>query len=315
MSEKKSGGILQRINNRKLDNNNNIDIKQRDKRRFWKGILVTIMASLVSSLALYVFVYPANFVPLGLEAVATMLLQVWNQPWFWTLLLNAPLIIYACFKLDRRYVFFSLLFTALSSLFLFVYPIINLPVYNKPDERLLAAICSGIMLGIRTGLMLRIGSSSGGVDIIAQVLGKRFPQVNIERIITVICCTLIFGSYFVYRDFDCILLGMVQMFISERATTFLMRQNREAIKVEIVTKTPEKLKEDIIVNLRHSATVIDGKGLYSGEANTVLFVVLNLYQMADFINIIKKYPDTFVYYYDVKGVYGNFRRFRDEIVK
>ena len=295
---------------------NTIDIKKRDKIRFVKYTFATVIAAIVSSLALYVFVYPANFVPLGLEAVVTMLQSLFkiNAGWF-NLLLNAPLVLYALFKLDKKYVIFTLFFTLLSSVVLIVLEKLEFPQYIAPNERLLASVFAGIMLGVRTGLMLRIGASTGGVDIIARIVQNKIPHVNVERIITVICCLLICVSYFVYKDFNCILLGIVQMFISEKATTFLMKDNREAFKLEIVTKYPQELRDDIIFNLRHSATVIDGKGMYSDTSYSVVFVVLNLYQMADFMNIIKKYPDTFVYYFDVKGVYGNFRRFKDEEVK
>ena len=295
---------------------NNIDIKRRDRIRLVKYSIYTLIAAFVSATALHVFVYPASFVPLGLEAVVTMLYSLFpsiNAGYF-NLILNAPLIIFAIIKLNKKYVCFSVAFTIISSLFLILLEAISFPQYLE-NERLLAAIFAGIMLGIRTGLMLRIGSSTGGVDIIAVIFQKKFPQVNIERIITVICLVLIGTSYFVYKDFNCILLGIVQMFISEKATTFILKDTRKAVKVEIITKHPDDVRQDIVVNLRHSATVMKGKGMYSGDEYYTVVSVLNLYQMADVINIVKRYSDTFVFYTEVQGVFGNFRRYKDEIVK
>jgi len=296
--------------------NNNIDIKKRDKLRLIKFTLITIGAAIVSALAMHVFIYPADFVPLGLEAIVTMLQDITkiNAGWF-NLLFNLPLIILALIKLKKSYAIFTLLFTFVSSGFLILFETINFPQYVHPNERLLASIFAGMMLGVRTGLMMRIGSSTGGVDIIAKMINPKFPHVNTERIISIFCAIVICLSYFCYQDFNCILLGFVQMFISEKATTFLMKDNREAVKIEIVTKEPEKIRDDIITNLRHSATIINSKGMFSGEQNSIVVVILNLYQMADFISIIKKYPDVFVYYHEVKGVKGNFRRFKDEEVK
>ncbi|MBR5388569.1 MAG: YitT family protein [Clostridia bacterium] len=299
-----------------MDNNNVIDIKKRNKIRFVKYVFTTVIAAFVSAMALHVFVYPANFVPLGVEAVVAMLYALFpsiNAGYF-NLLLNLPLIIFAIVKLHKKYVVFTVFFTVLSSLFLIFFEAASFPQYLE-DERLLAAIFAGIMLGIRTGLMLRIGSSSGGVDIIAVIFQKKFPQVNIERIITAICLVLIGASYFVYKDFNCILLGIVQMFISEKATTFILKDTRKAVKVEIITKCPERVREDIVINLRHSATVTKGQGLYSGDDYYTVVSILNLYQMADLINIIKRYKDTFVFYTEVQGVFGNFRRYKDEAVK
>ena len=291
-------------------------IKKKEYIRFFKSALIVLLSALVSAFALHVFVYPAKFVPLGVEGIAAMLYTLFpnvNAGYF-NLALNAPLIIYAILKLSKRYVVFTVSFTVLSSLFLILLEYFSFPQYLE-DERLIAALFAGIALGIRTGLMLRIGASTGGVDIIAVVFQKHLPQFNIERIITIICLVLIGVSYFVYLDFNSILLAVIEMFICERATAFIMRDTRKAVRVEIITKDPESLRSDIVEKLRHSATVVKVKGLYSGEEYYSVVTIMNLYQMADLINIVKKYENAFVSYSEVQGVFGNFRWYRDDEVK
>ncbi len=279
-------------------------------------ILFTLIAAIISSLALHVFVYPSNFVPLGLEAIVTMLQKITgiNAGWF-NIILNAPLIIYAFIRLNKNYIIYSMIFTVISSALIIFWAAIGFPQYVNANERLLAAIFAGIMLGVRTALMLKIGSSSGGADIIAAMIQKKFQYVNVERIISIICLVIIALSYFVYLDFNSILLAVVQMFISERAITMLMRDTRHAIEVKIITKTPEALRDDIIKNLRHGATIIESKGMFTGENNSLIISVVNVGQMSELFNLIKKYPDTFVYYTEVHGVRGNFRWLKDEEVK
>ncbi len=296
---------------------NNVKIfSDRKVKRTVFAIIITVAAAIVSSLALHVFVYPSEFVPLGLEAIVTMLQKLTglNAGWF-NLILNLPLIIYALFRLNKKYVAYTLVFTVVSSVLIIVWQAIGFPQYVTVNERLLAAVFSGIMLGTRTGFMLRIGASTGGADIIAAMIQKKMPHINVERIISVICLVIIACSYFVYNDFNCILLGVVQMFISERATSMIMKDTRHAIEVKIITKHPEEIREDIINNLRHGATVIESRGMYTGDENSIILSVLNLYQLSDLFNLVKKYPDTFVYYTEAQGVYGNFRRFKDEDVK
>ena len=294
----------------------NRNIKERNVRRAVTGLLITIFAAIVSSLALHVFVYPSDFVPLGLEAIVTMLQKITgiNAGWF-NLILNLPLVIYAWFKLNKKYVVYSLIFTLVSSVLIIVWAAVDFPQYVTENERLLAAIFAGIMLGIRTGVMLRIGSSTGGADVIAAMIQKKMQYVNVERIISVICLVIIAASYFVYRDFNSVLLAVVQMFISERAINTIMRDTRHAIEVKIVTKHPDAIREDIIRTLRHGATLIESKGMYTGEDNSIIISVLNVGQLSELFNVLKKYPDTFVYYTEAHGVRGNFRWLKDEEVK
>lgn len=299
-----------------MSENKIINIKKRDKIRLLKCFAVCFIAALISALALHVFVYPSAFVPMGVEAISTMLYALYpniNAGYF-NLILNAPLLIMSFFRLNKKYTFFSIVYMLLSSLFLIIFEKISFPQYAQ-GERLVSAIFAGIMLGVRSGLMLRSGASTGGVDIIAAMMQKKIPHVNVERMISVMCLVTIGVSYFVYHDFNSILYAVILMFIYEKATTFILRDTRKAVKVEIITKSPDLVREDIVVKLRHSATVLKGKGLYSGDDYYTVVTLLNLYQMAELLSILKTYKDTFVFYTEVQGVFGNFRWYRDDEVK
>jgi uncharacterized membrane-anchored protein YitT (DUF2179 family) len=97
------------------------------------------------------------------------------------------------------------------------------------------------------------------------------------------------------------------MFIFERASGRLLKESRSAIEVKIITKHPEALKDDIIYNLKHGATVLESRGMYTDEGSSIIISVINIRQIPEFFDILKKYPDTFAYYGEVSGVRGNFR--------
>lgn len=136
-----------------------------------------------------------------------------------------------------------------------------------------------------------------------------------EKVISFVCYIIIGVSYFVYRDLTCILLSVVQMFVFEKTVAFILKDTRNAVKFEIITKEPEKLKEEIIYELKHGATIVQSKGMFTDEQSTIVVTIVNTRQVPEFLQILKKYPDTFVYYTDVTGVNGNFRWHRDEKAK
>ena len=166
----------------------------------------------------------------------------------------------------------------------------------------------------KMGVMLKINASTGGVDIIACVVQKKAPYINVERIISFLCIAIIGVSYFVYKDFNCILLGLVQLFISEKTTSFIMRDSREALEVKIVTNDPESLHEELVDKLGHSATIVNSYGMYLHQANYIVFTIINRRQISEIVNISKRYPNTFIYYNEVCGVYGKFRKHRDDAI-
>ena len=279
------------------------------------NVLLTVVASVISALGLHIFVFGNSFAPSGIDGIATILQEITRiNAGIFTFVLNLPLLIAAWFILKKNYVIYTILFTVLASLWVYILGEVHFYQYVVESDKVIVAIFSGLLLGARTGIMLRIGASSGGVDIIACIVQNKFNR-DVEKVISFVCYIIIGISYFVYRDLTCILLSVVQMFVFEKTVAFILKDTRNAVKFEIITKEPEKLKEEIIYELKHGATIVQSKGMFTDEQSTIVVTIVNTRQVPEFLRILKKYPDTFVYYTDVTGVNGNFRWRRDEKAK
>ena len=277
------------------------------------NVLLTIVGAALSAFGLHIFVYPAGFAPLGIDGIATMLQEMTNfNAGYYSLMFNIPLLVIAWFIIKKRFVIYTLLFTILSSVMLVVLEAVSFYEFHGTGELIIPAIFSGVILGVRTGLMLKIGASAGGIDIIAAMIQKKRPYLNIERTITLICYVITFLSYFVYHNVTSILLSVVQMFIFDKFAGGMLKDSRNAIEVKIVTKEPEAIRNEIIYKLKHSATIVNSRGMYSDDESTMIISVINIRQIPEFIDIIKNHPDTFAYYGELMGVKGNFRWKKDD---
>lgn len=291
-------------------------MKNREIKIIFIETALTVLAAALSALTLHVFVYNNSFAPSGVDGIATMLQETTKiNAGIYYFVLNIPLLIIAWIFLDRRFVAYTVVFTVLSSSFIYLLAEINFYQYQAENEKLLAAIFSGILLGVRTGIMIRLGSSTGGVDIIACIFHKRRAHINIERIISIICYGIILASFVVYKNLNSILLSFVQMYVFEWGVNFIMKDSRDAVEFKVITKNPDELKNEILYELKHGATEVESKGVYTEEGSKMIISIVNQRQIPEFLNIIKKYPDTFVYYTKVIGVRGNFRWRRNDIVK
>ncbi len=286
------------------------------------NVLATLFAAACHALGIWIFVEPARFAASEMSGIFTMLYQITGlNVAYYSLMFNIPLIIAAWFFLRRKYVIYTLLFILFSSLILIVceqFPSLQYIQSGEADvetKRLLAALFSGVVFGIRTGIMLKMGASCGGTDIIAGMIHRKRPYLNVERVIVLIGYAISISSYFYYRDVTSILLALVQNFVLECVARVVMKDRRGAIEVKIITKKPQELREDILHDLRHSATILKSTGMYSDEETYMVVCVLNTYQVPDVERVLKKYPGTFVYYSEVTGVKGNFRWRKDEEVK
>ena len=281
--------------------------------------LYIVLGSLLSSFGIYYFVYPFSFAPVGVDGVATMLSIIFTGKTdisgYLIFAINLPLLICSFFILDKKFTLLTFACVICSSGFLLLFQAIGLSGYPDTGDKLIPAIFSGVLLGLRTGLLLKAGASSGGVDILAGIIQKRNPYVNFERYITFICYVIIGLSYFVYWNVEAILLSVVQMFVFEKAAAAVMHNVRNAVEFKIVTDEPEKLKEDILGHLKHGATILSGKGMFTGKERSMIFCVVNTRQVPEFLKILNRHEHIFVYCSDVNNVAGNFRRHKDDVAK
>ncbi len=280
------------------------------------NILLLLFACAFGAFGMHVFVYPSNFAPMGIDGIATMLQELTGyNAGIYTIVLNVPLFILAWLILKKRYVIYTVIFIVVTSALLMVLEAVDFYQYVAETDKLISSIFSGILLGIRTGIMVKIGGSSGGADIIACAVQAKRPYNNVERLISLICYVIMGLSFFVYWDLNCIFLSIIQLIIFELVMKTLLSPTRNAIEVKIVTKTPAPITQELLYTLKHGATLVKSQGMYTEEGNSVIFSVINLRQVPEFMEMIKKYPDTFVYYSDVKGVKGNFRWLKDDEAK
>ena len=87
----------------------------------------------------------------------------------------------------------------------------------------------------------------------------------------------------------------------------VLKPTRNAIEVKIITNNAAELKQDILMNLKHGATIVKCRGMYTDDDRDMVITLINIRQLNELMQISRKYPNTFIYYVNVSGVWGNFR--------
>ena len=169
----------------------------------------------------------------------------------------------------------------------------------------LSACASGVLGGIGLSIMLKIGGTTGGTDIIATYIQKKFSATHVSWFIYGLDAIVVFASAFVYKDgLTPILLSLVEMFCLSMMSDTISSGFKSAIKFEIITHDPEKLSDELITKLRRGVTCVPAKGMYSGKEQSLLICVIRKRQLSDFYDILKNYPDTFAYISSTSEVMG-----------
>lgn len=284
-------------------------MKQKFKRTVKKeiySIFITVIAAIISAVGLHVFVYPSDFAPSGVDGISTMLQEITGlNAGIFNFAINLPLLIAAWFILNKRYVIYTVIYTALTSVLLILLAKANVYQYVTETDLILPAIFGGIAQGL-TSLMLRIGGSAGGIDVAACMIQRKMPHRNVERIIAFLSYIIVAISYFVYWDLSSILLSVVEIFVCERVTSAILHSGRSAVEFKIITDSPNEICDEILYRLHKSATVLDGQGVFSENDKTVILCVVSYRQIPALLSIVDAFPGSFAYYSDVTGIRGKF---------
>ncbi|MBQ4091669.1 MAG: YitT family protein [Clostridia bacterium] len=153
---------------------------------------------------------------------------------------------------------------------------------------LLAAIFSGVFVGLGCALSFLGGGSTGGVDVIAFTLCKIFKRVKSSVFVFAVDATAVVLGMFVIGDFVLSLLGIVSAFIAAMMIDKVFVGGTKAFVAHIVTEKYEEINELIIKELDRTTTIFSAKGGYSGEERKVVMVSFTMDQYAALMAIVTK---------------------------
>ncbi len=284
--------------------------------------VVIIVSGFIRSVCVQVFVVPFDFAPGGATGIATMINYGTGLATGWLyLIVNAPLLVIAFIFINKGFALKTSLAIGASSLFMLLMEYLDFPQYKDmiidgklvEAEPILGAAASGALGGIGLSMMLKIGGSTGGSDIIAVCIQKKLSATNVSWFIYGIDATIVLSSAFVYRNgINPILLSLVEMFCLAMMGDVITSGFKSALKYEIITKDPEPLANDLLQNLHRGVTCTKVTGMYSHDEKYMLTCIIRKHQLSDFNKILQKYSDTFAYLSSTREVVGlGFSRYEE----
>jgi len=273
---------------------------------------IVLVIALVMALNYQLFVFPNSFAPAGLNGVFTMIQHVLGFKLSYTsIILNVPLAIISFFVNSKPRALRTLTYTLAFSGFLMLFEQVDMAafIYSTPNSPLLGPLVAGLITGACGYMMHKLNACYGGTEFIAGFIHKVKPHFNFFTIIFVLNISVAFASYFVYGyKIEPVLLCIIYSYASSTVRDTLNRKEQSAVRCEIITENPEKLRSAIIEKLHHTATEIVGRGSYSGREKTILLCIVNPAQVNELTKLVSQYPDSFVVVSSATSVVGNFKR-------
>ena len=221
----------------------------------------------------------------GISGISTILYYLFNYPVGLTMLLiNVPLFVIAMVKVNKRLFFKSILGTVLLSVFIDLLEKL-LPITN---DRFLACIYGGIIMGIGTAIILKAGASTGGTDLLSYVIRAYNNKFKSSRVIIIADTIIIFFNIIFFREIEIGLYSVIAIYLMGKMIDIIFEGIYFTKIMFIISEKYEEISKEIGILVKRGSTGIYSKGMYSGKQNVMLFCVASRKEVAEIKQIIKQ---------------------------
>lgn len=278
-----------------------------DNHRIVKYIvrfLVIVVGGAVYAVGFQFFMFPNSIVSGGVSGIAMIINRLTNLPVGMLIIaLNIPLFGVAWKHFGLDFLLGSLAGVALSSVFVDVFAITG---YIATDDMLLACIIGGAIKGAGLGIIYYVGASTGGIDILAKIVRRKYPHLNFGTVILWLDVGIILAYAVIFKLYESAMYAIVAMFVVTKVVDVVLYGFNTAVVCYIISDNSEDIVEEIVSgNLHRGVTLLNGEGAYTHREKHVIMCVVKHAQITEIRRLVRRIDDrAFVIVTDAKNVFG-----------
>ena len=269
------------------------------------------VAGIINAIGITFFLAPVNLYDSGISGTSMLLSQITPLSLsVFLLILNIPLFLYG---LKRQ----GLLFTAYAIFTITVYSLaawiitdilpidVNFASPLAKQDLLLCALFGGVISGIGSGLAIRFGGAMDGIEVMAVIFSKRLgitvgSFVMIYNVLLYVVCGFVLGSWILP------LYSIVTYAAALKTIDFIVDGIDRAKCAIIITEHPQEICDKLCEIFGSGVTYLDAKGGYSNKPKSMLYFVVNRYQIVKMKELVHDIdPLAYITISEVADVFSN----------
>lgn len=185
------------------------------------------------------------------------------------------------------------------------------------DETVLIPIIAGFFEAVGIGLVLRLGGSTGGTDIIALMVNKYWPiSLSTAFLVSdlIVCSLLLFLPD---KNFSDMCYGLEELVTFSLMIDFVVGGKKSSYQLLVFSSKYVEIADHIISVMERGVTVLDAQGWFTKKNRNVLLILINQKELPSLTKVIKEVdPRAFMSVSKVANVYGEgFEEFRTGLPK
>ena len=257
------------------------------------NFIVLLIAGFINAFGVTVFLAPVKLYDSGISGTSMLLSQI--TPEYLSLsmflvLLNVPLFIYGLKKQGLTFTVYSLFTVFVYStgawLITDILPIdVSMASPLAGNDLLLCAIFGGLISGVGSGLTIRFGGAIDGIEVMAVIFSKRL-NVTVGTFVMIYNVILYVISGVIIESWILPLYSIVTYGAALKTVDFIVEGIDRSKAVMIITECADEINVALMEAFESGTTKIPAQGGYSNNDKTIIYFVVNRFQIARMKNIV-----------------------------
>ncbi|HJG21622.1 MAG TPA: YitT family protein [Enterococcus durans] len=220
----------------------------------------------------------------GVSGITLILKALFGiDPAYSTLFINIPLILIGGKILGKRSLAYTVLGTLSLSVFLWIWQRVPLQI-NLQHDLLIVSLLAGLVAGIGSGLVYRMGGTTGGSDIIARILEKNYG-ISMGRSLLALDVIVLLASLS-YIDLKRMMYTLIVSYVFSRVIDSILNGGYAAKGILVVSNKNEEIAPLLMTGLERGVTFLSGEGGFSGQSKKIIYIVVSSSEITEVKRII-----------------------------
>lgn len=259
------------------------------------NFLFLTVAGIINAFGVVMFLAPVKLFDSGISGTSMLVSQqtpVWCSLSLILILFNIPIFLFGLKKEGPAFTIYSIFAVMVYSVTAWIITDI-LPVdvtIASPlaeTDLFLCAVFGGIISGCGSGLTVRFGGAIDGIDVLGVMFSKRLGLslgsfVMIYNVFLYIICGIVLGSWILP------LYSIVTYATASKTVDFFVEGFDRSKAAFIITTRHNDVCRALSETFENGLTIIDAKGYYSNSPKTMIYFVINRFQVGKMKNLVHK---------------------------
>lgn len=269
-----------------------------------KEFFMLAVGSLLCSVGIGLFLDPNKLAPGGVSGISIILSSILPiETGTIIFLVNIPLVLLGFWKLGCKMMlrtFYCVVWLSFATNNMMVW----FGEYST-DDKLLAALAGGVLVAIGIGIIMKMGSTSGGTDIIVRIIRKKYPHIKTNMIFSIVDFSIVVCSAFIFKDIVVAMYATIAVVTQNIVLDKVLYGSDEAKMIFIISDQSTAIADKLLKDVDVGVTFIKGQGAYSKKEKDIIMAVVKKPLSPRIEEVVKEVDSSaFMIFTSANEIYG-----------